>query len=281
MSGLIIRIRRAAIVLVCVLDEFVVLGSTSQDRVVQDALLQFNARQCTFERRLSKVEVRQGEIQSYSAQCRIDFLKSHLDFVLWMFGIFTLGLSVWSVVNIVKTEQLRDAFDKLKKRADDIESKVSSAQRFAEEFNVSHMTYNARLYNSLANVFEHLSDSVFHDDMTLGEFSIRTRSVYFQTVILYYEQAIKYNLESNSYDDLFCPVHNLAAIVQRMEDTKASKIRYHLKSKLLAKHQWLHSPDAIESALKKSRHSVKEISSAMRQYRILLAGYGCGVAESA
>ena len=252
-----------------------VRGGGAEDQVVRDALLQFNSRQRLFDRRLSEVEMRQEKIQSYSAQCRIDYLKGHLDFVLWAFGILSLGLSVWSAVALVKANALWKSFAELKKRAEDVESKVTKAEGLVDEFNVSHMTYNARIYSSLANVFEHLSDSVFQDDMTLGEFSERTRSVYFQTVILYYEQAIKYNLESDSYESLFYPVHNLAAIVQRIEAPEASKIRYLLKSKLLAKHRWLHSAEELESALKKSKRNVNEIASAIRQYRTLVSKYGC------
>lgn len=249
------------------------------ERLTKETLLEFHSRLNNFDLRMKQLEHRHEEIQSYSAGQRIDFLKGHLDFALGLFGLLTIALSIWNGVSIAKIQTLKTSLKDLQRRAGDIEKMLSRAKNSVEEVNASHMKYNARIFHSLANVFELLSDSMIFDDKTLDEVITNSRAAYLQTVVLYYEQAIRYNLDSKSNEDLFSPVHNLAAVMQRIESREFSKVRHHLKSRLLLNHKWLYSADEIEAALKKTTCSAKEIATALTSYKKLINDYGGGVLD--
>lgn len=204
----------------------------------------------------------------------IEYLKSRMDIVLFVFGVLAFLLSVWSASSIVKVKSFKDTIDQSSQQIRELESRISGITGTIDGFNITHMNYNARIFNSLAKTFEQVSDSLRLEGSSLSDVTLRARSAYLQTCILYYEQAVKYNLEAGTYDALFSAVHNLASLIGRIESSEFSRERHELKSRLLAKHEWLVTYDRIEESLKKSNHNVNEIATSLTNIRILFEKYG-------
>lgn len=203
-------------------------------------------------------------------KAHIDFLKSRIDVILWAFGLFSAFIGVYGSVNLYKASQVRS---KIKEIAECGEKALQVAKHMkteSEDFNLRHMNYNARIFNSLGRVFGFLADAFTLNGSTLADWSINSRSVLLQTEILYYEQAIHYDMEANLADDLFVPVHNLASLSKRLFSKEFSKERHKLKEEYLANHSWRYSPNEIEQKLKCSNRNVAEIMSAVAGYRKII-----------
>ena len=136
----------------------------------------------------------------------------------------------------------------------------------ANEFDTSHMNYNARIFNSLAHTFEHLADAVKLGNKSLSDISLEMRSALLQTTILYLEQSVMYNMKAKSYERLFISVHGLASLMVRIDKKEFSDVIPILKERLLAKHVWAYSKDDIALKLKASNHGIAEIQTAVEGY---------------
>lgn len=273
---------KACIISVCaILASLVLNGASVPDSVAKEILKDLHTKIMKQEReinsisdRIERIEEIELKIMPHAAETHIEYLKSRMDVVLFVFGLLTLMLTVWNASSIIKIKSFKATIDASSKLIKELEFKTAEATKDIDAFNTAHMNYNARIFNSLAKTFEQVSDSLKLEGSTLSEVTLKARGAYLQTCILYYEQAIKYNLEAGTHDALFSAVHNLASLVERVESHEFSKERHDLKSRLLAKHEWIVTYNEIEESLKKSKCNVNEIATALGCLKILFSKYG-------
>lgn len=228
----------------------------------------------TVDQRLSAIEETQSKLLSYQADAHIDFLKTRLNFTMWGFGLFSVVFAVLGLYKFSQAITINRKYSDLKNMSDNVRKDLDECKNRLSLFDISHMNYNARIFNSLAHTFEHLADAVELGNKSLSDISVEMRSALLQTAILYLEQSVVYNMKSKSYEKLFIPVHGLASLMVRIEKHEFSDVIPVLKERLLAKHVWSYSKDEIEVSLKVSSHSVAEIQTAVEGYARLTSLLG-------
>ena len=226
------------------------------------------------DKRLSAIEETQSKLLSYQADAHIDFLKTRLNLALWGFGVFSVFLAVLGLYKFSQSIAVNRKYSDLKKVSDSVRKDLNECQNMLNKFDILHMNYNARIFNSLAHTFEHLADAVELGNKSLSDICREMRSALLQTTILYLEQSIMYNMKSKSYEKLFIPVHGLASLMVRIDKKEFSDIILVLKERLLAEHVWVHSKEEIELSLKSSSHSIAEIQTAVDGYARLTTLFG-------
>lgn len=227
-----------------------------------------------FQDRVKAIEKLQSKLLSYQADAHIDYLKTRLGFALWCFGGFSVFLAVLGVYKISQATNLNRNVSELRDVSGNVRKDLDECQSRLNRFDISHMNYNARIFNSLAHTFEHLADAVKPENKSLSDISLEMRSALLQTAILYLEQSVVYNMESKSYEKLFVPVHGLASLMVRIDKHEFPDVIPVLKERLLAKHIWEYSTDEIATCLKNSSYGIAEIQTAVKGYDRLTAMFG-------
>lgn len=220
----------------------------------------------TVDSRVRAIEKTQSKLLSYQADAHIDFLKTRLDFTMWGFGLFSVVIAVLGLYKFSQAITINRQYSNLKNISDNVRKELDECQSRLNEFDTSHMNYNARIFNSLAHTFEHLADAVKLGNKSLSDISLEMRSALLQTTILYLEQSVMYNMKAKSYERLFISVHGLASLMVRIDKKEFSDVIPILKERLLAKHVWAYSKDDIALRLKASNHGIAEIQTAVEGY---------------
>lgn len=256
-------------------------GTGVSGPVAKDILLGIHKRVTDAEQRISSLENQYGHMLPYSAEAQIECLKGRNDWLMTLLG----GLSVvvtllagWKISEaIVAMKTAKVQLIKAQEKANSAAEKAEEAYNNAVEVNVKHQAYNSRLYHSLARQCELLSDKLWTAHGVSAQIDAvidPIRASTLQTAFLYYDEALKYCVETKDGNGAYVDVNSLANLYKLLKRRNQLSDIGMLKQHLLKTYRWNYSKEYLDAIVRMSNKNVKEIDIALTGYGNLIAAVG-------
>lgn len=256
-------------------------GTGVSEHVAKDILLGIHKRVSNAELRISSLENQYGHMLPYSAEAQIECLKGRNDWLMTLLGglsvVITL-LAGWKMSEaIVAMKSAKDQLSEAREKATAAAKKAEKAYNNAVEVNVKHQAYNSRLYHSLARQCELLSDKLWTAHGVSAQIDVvidPIRASTLQTAFLYYDEALKYCVETKDGSGAYIDVNSLANLYKLLKRRNQLGDIGMLKQHLLKTYRWNYSKEYLAAIVRMSNRSAKEIDIALTGYGDLIAAVG-------